>query len=47
MKQKLIDGGIILGIGLNILLLTCLYLLEYRVGLLEKQHDRTMCPTHE
>ncbi len=47
MKEKLISGGVLLGIGLNILLLTCLYLLEYRVGLLESQHDKTRCHTHK
>lgn len=47
MKEKLVSSGVLLGIGLNILLLTCLYLLEHRVGLLESQHDKTTCHTHE
>ena len=47
MKQKLINNGVLLGIGLNIILLVCLYFLEYRVGLLESQHDKTTCHTHE
>ena len=47
MKDKLIANGVLLGIGLNIILLTCLYLLEYRVGLLESQHDKTACHVHE
>ena len=47
MKEKLVNNGVLIGIGLNIILLICMYFLEYRVGLLEGQHDRTACHTHE
>ena len=47
MKEKLVNNGVLLGIGLNIILLTCLYLLEHRVGLLESQHDRRIHHTHK
>ena len=44
MKSKFISTGVMLGIGLNILIMVCLYLLEYRVGLLEsKYEDRCHC----
>jgi len=47
MKEKLIANGVLLGIGFNIVLLICLYLLEYRVGLLESVHPEDACHYHE
>ena len=38
MKNKLISNGVVLGIGINIILMVCLYLLEHRVSKLESQH---------
>ena len=47
MKEKLVNNGVLIGIGLNIILLICMYFLEHRVGLLEGQHDKTFCHSHE
>ena len=46
MKDKLVSTGVLLGIGLNILIIICMYLLEYRVGLLEGQHEEKVCKMH-
>ena len=47
MNDKVIRTGVLLGIGVNIVLFICLYFLEYRVSLLESQHDKTTCHLHE
>ena len=39
MQDKFIRTGVLLGIGLNVLILICLYILEYRVDLLESRHE--------
>ena len=39
MQDKFIRTGVLLGIGLNVLILICLYILEYRVDLLENRHE--------
>ena len=44
MKNQTIRTALLLGFGCNLVLLICLYLLEYRVSLLESQHEK---PTQE
>ena len=43
MKDRLVANGVLLGIGINIVILICIYYLEYRVGLLESRHSAKVC----
>ena len=43
MKDKLIANGVLLSVGINIVILICIYFLEYRVGLLESVHGNEIC----
>lgn len=47
MKEKLVSNGVLIGIGVNIIILICMYFLEYRVSLLESKHPVDACHYHE
>jgi len=47
MENKLVRSGVLLGIGINIVILVCMYYLEYRVGLLESKHPAKVCYHHK
>ena len=47
MKEKLVSNGVLLGIGINIVLLVCMYFLEKRVEKLEVIHHEEQCYYHD
>ncbi len=47
MKEKLVSGGVLLGIGINIVLFVCMYFMEKRLEKIERIHHESQCYYHE